>query len=306
MTPEEQKDFHFRNLITTWKPEILTMTLIIFGVNLLLMVMKFSGGFLGNSQALIADGVESMIDLLVSAIFMIGLSYSLKPPDSGHPFGHGRTEALTSCLASLIIFAAGVIVAYFSVIQIFSENNPPEFFTLPLLAVVIILKFFLYHRIRKLRSYKNSLTLSSEGRHNMLDAITSFVAFFGISLSIGGGAFWAKADEVAALLTCLFIWYNAAWILKKAVYELLDGSLPDELIDPMRETAALTEGVLEVEKCLLRQSGVHLFLEIHLKVDPDLTVEKGHQIAHIVKDSLLHNHIRLVEVVVHIEPFSTN
>ena len=147
-----------------------------------------------------------------------------------------------------------------------------------------------------------STALKSDAWHHRSDALTSAAAFVGISIALIGGRGYGSADDWAALLACGVISWNGLRLLRSALDELMDASVSPEVVSQVRELAAAVEGVAAIDKCRIRKSGLHLALDIHVVVEGDLTVRRGHEIAHLVKDRLLASQHRNNDVTVHVEP----
>ncbi|MGI9108055.1 MAG: cation diffusion facilitator family transporter [Pyrinomonadaceae bacterium] len=271
-------------------------------VNALLAAIKIGGGVIGNSGALIADGLESAADVMSSLIVWGGLRFSVKPPDENHPYGHGKAEPLAAAAASFALLAAAVLIAVESIKQILTPHSTPRWYTLIILAGVIGVKALLSRFVSNIGQGIGSSALKSDALHHLSDALTSLAAFIGISIALIGGRGYESADDWAALLACLIIFFNGARLLKDAVNEVMDIAVSPEYEGRIRLIARRVEGVIDIEKCRIRKSGLHHLIDIHVEVDGDIPVRRGHEIAHQVKDALLASEHRVLDVLVHIEP----
>ncbi|MCP4590945.1 MAG: cation transporter [bacterium] len=271
-------------------------------VNALLAVVKLTAGVLGHSQALIADAVESLADIAGSTIVWGGLTVAAKPPDKNHPYGHGKAESLATLAVAFMLWGAAIGIAIQSVREILTPDRAPAAFTLPVLLVVIVVKETLYRRVQRVGRELGSTAVQSDAWHHRSDALTSLAAAIGISIALIGGEAYAVADDWAALVACLIIATNGSRFLKKAADELMDVSPGDAFFAAARETAQAVEGVRGVEKLFARKMGSRFLVDMHLEVDPSITVEQGHHIGHQVKSALLDKHERISDVLVHLEP----
>lgn len=271
-------------------------------VNAVLAIGKIATGILGNSYVLIADGIESTADIFSSVIVWSGLRVSVLPADENHPFGHGKAEPVASIIVSMILLAAAVLIAVQSVHEILTPHHPPAWYTLPVLVVVVLVKEAMFRAGFRAGRSLESTALKSDAWHHRSDALTSAAAFVGISIALVGGKGYEGADDWAALLACGVICWNGLRLLRAALDELMDASVSPEVVTQVRELAAKVGGVTAIDKCRIRKSGLHLALDIHVVVDGDLTVRRGHEIAHLVKDRLLASQHRINDVTVHIEP----
>ena len=271
-------------------------------INLLLAVSKIATGIIGNSYALIADGIESTTDIVSSLIVWSGFKISAKPPDANHPYGHGKAESIAGVLVSLFLLGAGLLIATQSIREIFTPQHLPAWYTLLVLGVVIAIKESLYRFVYNVGNSIRSSSLKSDAWHHRSDALTSAAAFIGISIALVGGKGYESADDWAALLACCVIFYNAFRMFRSTVNEVMDGAVPTDVEKAVRGIASKVKGVVDVEKCRIRKSGLGLLMDIHVTVDGNISVREGHSMAHKVKDHLLHSELAIQDVVVHIEP----
>jgi len=282
--------------------EGLRLSLMAVGINALLAIGKIVTGVFGNSYALIADGIESTADVLSSLIVWGGLRLSLKPADANHPFGHGKAESIAALIVSLMLLGAAVLIAWQSIREIRTPHHAPEWFTLVVLLVVIGIKETLHRRAIQLGRHLESSSLKGDAWHHRSDALTSGAAFIGISIALVGGPGYESADDWAALAACGVIAWNGLRLLRTALDEVMDAAVSPEISDLLKSIAAEVEGVAGIEKCRVRKSGLHLAMDIHVRVDADMSVRQSHAIGHQVKDRLLASPYRIHDVTVHIEP----
>ena len=272
-------------------------------LNLFLAIIKLLGGIFGHTYALLADAAESFMDILSSSLVWIGFRIAARPPDHDHPFGHGKAEALAALFISLFILGTAGFIAYHAIISLNSGSAlSPEWWTLPLLTLVIVLKIYFARRISRAGKNANSNALSAEGWHHLSDAITTAAAFIGVLLAIIGGPAWKHADAWAALIACVFIAANGIRILYKTIGDIMDAAVPTSYQEQVRKLALTIDGVLGIDKCRIRKSGFFHLVDIQVIVNEKLTVRQGHEIAHLVKDRLLASPLNTNDVSVHIEP----
>lgn len=271
-------------------------------LNVILAGVKIFSGIFGYSYALIADGVESLLDICSSTAVWGGLKIGSRPPDDNHPFGHGRAESLAAMMVSGILLAVAVGIAIQSIRGIVEPQRAPAAFTLFVLIGVIFLKEGMYRFLLKAGEKIGSLSLQADAWHSRSDALTSAAAFIGISIALIGGEGYESADGWAALFASVIIFINGGRILKAAVRDIMDAAVPAELEDQVRVIAGQGPGVLSIEKCRIRKSGLNFFVEIHIKVDGNISVTDGHQIAHRVKKTLCEADLLIADVLTHVEP----
>jgi cation diffusion facilitator family transporter len=271
-------------------------------INLVLALVKISTGVIGNSYALIADGIESTADIFSSLIVLSGLQLSSKPPDQDHPYGHGKAESLAGLAVAIFLIAAGIFIAVQAIREILTPHQAPAWYTLPILGLIIIVKEVLYRRMHRVGTNLQSSSLRSDAWHHRSDAITSLSAFAGITIALVGGEGFEAADDWAALLACLIIFANGIRLLRPALDEVMDASAPAEFEQHVISTASSVPGVVAIEKCRIRKSGLGYLMDLHVEVNSDISVRNGHQIGHLVKERLMESSLSITDVVIHIEP----
>jgi cation diffusion facilitator family transporter len=271
-------------------------------INVALASAKIAAGVLGNSYVLIADGIESAADVFTSFVVWSGLRFATVPADANHPYGHGKAEAVASAVVSLSLLGAAVIIAVQSLHEIVTPHGAPEKFTLFVLVAVIIIKEVLFRRVSKTGVTLDSAVLKADAWHHRSDALTSAAAFIGILIALVGGRGFETADDWAALVACGIIAWNGVRLLRGTLDEIMDAAVSPDIVREVRKLAASVEGVIEIEKCRIRKLGLHLALDIHVVVDGDLSVRRGHAIAHEVEAKLRTSQHRINDVTVHIEP----
>jgi cation diffusion facilitator family transporter len=270
--------------------------------NTLLALVKGIAGIVGNSYALIADAIESTTDIFSSFLVLFGLKYSTKPADENHPYGHGKAEPLITFAVVGFLLISATIIFIESIHNIQKPHSTPHPFTLYVLGAIILFKEISYRYVLKKSKETNSSSLKADAWHHRSDAVTSLMAFIGISVALYFGKGFETADDWAALLASLFIVYNAYLIFRPALGEIMDEHLHDELIADIRKSAATVKGVIDTEKCFVRKMGMVYIVDLHVIVNGKLSVVEGHEIAHSVKNQLLLDLPDLSDILVHIEP----
>ena len=271
-------------------------------VNAALAAAKIAAGLIGNCYVLIADGIESMLDIFGSLIIWFGLKVAAEPPDDDHPYGHGKAEALAAIVVALTVLAAAVGLAVQSIREIVTPHHAPAPFTLIVLVAVVLIKETLFRKVIQASVEIGSTAVKTDAWHHRSDAITSVAAFVGISIALIGGPGWEPADDWAALLACGLIAFNGWRLLLPALQETMDTAAPAELRNDVVRLAGGVAGVAEIEKCRIRKAGLEYFVDIHVGVAGELTVREGHRIAHEVKDAIRTAQPAIADVLVHIEP----
>jgi cation diffusion facilitator family transporter len=237
-------------------------TVVGIGVNLVLALIKGTAGVLGNSYALIADAVESTLDVVSSIIVWMGLRISVRPPDANHPYGHGKAEPLAAVAVAVALFAAAVGIAIQSVREIRTPHHAPAPFTLVVLVLVILTKETLFRYVFRVGDATSSTAVKSDAWHHRSDAITSVAAFIGISIALMGGPGYESADDWAALFASWIIGFNAYNLLRPALAELTDAAPDPKLEKEVRAIAKGIDGVLGTHKCHVRKMGFDYYVEV--------------------------------------------
>ncbi len=271
-------------------------------INLVLALIKISTGVIGNSYALIADGIESTSDIFSSLIVLSGLQISSKPADQNHPYGHGKAESLAALAVAIFLIGAGILIAIQAIREILSPQQAPAWYTLPILAVIIVVKEGLYRKMYRVGTDLDSSSLRSDAWHHRSDAVTSLAAFVGISIALIGGPGYESADDWAALLAVVIIFANGIRLLRPALDEMMDASVSDDIERQVISIASSVDGVVAIEKSRIRKSGLGYLMDLHVQVDNDISVKDGHAIGHIVKGRLMESSVPITDVVIHIEP----
>jgi cation diffusion facilitator family transporter len=271
-------------------------------VNLCLAAIKGIAGVAGHSYALIADATESLTDVLSSLVVYVGLRVAMRPPDANHPYGHGKAEPMAAVAVSIALFGAAIAIAFESIHEILTPHTMPAPFTLLVLPVVVVAKETMFRFVNRVGSSIGSAAVKTDAWHHRSDAITSALAFVGISIALIGGKGWESADDWAALLASGLIAYNAYLMLRPAVRELGDALPGTRITQEIQPIANTVPGVIDIEKCFVRKMGFDYYVDLHVVVDGNLPVRRGHEIAHQVKDAIQSAYPRVADVLVHIEP----
>jgi len=278
--------------------------LALFGliVNVFLAAAKILAGVIGHAYVLIADGIESALDVGGSIVIWGGLTVAARPPDQTHPYGHGKAEPIAAVIVAAGVLAAAVVLAIESVREIFLPHHAPAPWTLAVLVVTVIIKETLYRYTIRFGQKVESTAVKTDAWHHRMDALTSVAAFIGISVALIGGEKWQSADDWAALLACALIAANGIRLARPAFYEIMDTAPGGKIVRSIRVVASSVPGVVEVEKCRARKMGLDYYVDLHVGVDGNISVHQGHEIAHRVKSAIQQSDSRIADVLVHIEP----
>lgn len=271
-------------------------------VSAILAAIKILAGITGHAYALIADGVESMLDIFSALVVLGSLRIAATPPNEEFPYGYGKAEPLGSMVISIGLLVAALVIAIQSVREIMTPHHLPAAWTLIVLVLVVVTKEGLFRYLSRMGTTIGSTVVRTDAWHHRSDALTSLAAFIGISIALIAGPGYESADDVAALFACGVIGFNGVRLLRSALRDIMDAAPPAHVEHAIREISTGVPGVYDVDKCLVRKSGLGAFVDIHVSVDGEITVREGHEIAHRVKDALLASHLPILDVIVHVEP----
>lgn len=272
-------------------------------LNIVLAIVKILSGLVGHSYALIADGIESSVDILGSAVVWGGLQIAAREPDDEFPFGYGKAESLASLIVAMLVLGAAVAIAIKSIHEIQVPHLPPEPWTLGVLIGVVVIKLAMSWRVHAVGKAIGSGAVQNDALHHLSDALTSVAAIIGVGLAVLGGPQWAPADDWAALVAGGVIFVAGINMLRKAILELMDRGADATFVELVRSTARGVEGVRAVEKLAVRKSGISHRVNIHIHANPAMSLHDAHALSGKVKWTIRQAAPTVQSVLVHMEPF---
>lgn len=271
--------------------------------NLLLGVVKLVGGIVGDSFALVSDSINSLGDSLTSVVVLAALWYAQRPADEEHPYGHTRAEAVAASNVALLIIVSASFIAWEAIARFHAPHDVPPVWTLWIAGGNVIVKELLYrYKLRTGRKLRSAAIIANAWDHRS-DALCSLAVLVGLGVVRWGGPRYIWADEAAALAVVAAILWSGVRLFRSSISELLDPQADAALVARIRHAAETVPGVCAVEKLWVRKTGLEFLVDIHIEVDAQLTVQRGHTISHAVKDRLLDDFAELRNVLVHLEPF---
>ncbi len=282
-------------------PEIRKVTIVGAMINVVLAVVKVWVGYVGHSQALIADGIHSFSDLVTDVLVLIGAKHGSKDADEDHPYGHGRIETAATVVlgAILILVGGGIIVDAYNRLVVDAPTQAPHLLTLLIALLSVLSKEGLYHYTRLVAKRLRSNLLHANAWHHRSDAISSVIVIIGLGGALLG---WPHLDAVAAIVVAIMI-IHIGWKLGfHSVQELVDTALHPERIDAIRQAILCTPGVRYLHMLRTRKMGGDALVDVHIQVDSKLTVSEGHLIGEKVRETLLTEIDEVTDVTVHIDP----
>ena len=271
-------------------------------VSATLAVAKILAGLAGHSTAVVADGCESAGDVFSSGFVLLGLTLAAKPADKEHPYGHGRIETLTGLLIGLLLTAAGVLISAASFEHLGQARRPIEAFVIAPLIVSAVAKSGLatykFRHGKKLRS----ASLTADAWNDAMDILSALAALAAVGLTLADPVRFLDADRIGGIAVGLIVVFTGVRVARDTALQLID-TMPDPLrMDEVRATAATVAGVRGVEKCFARKTGLRYHVDLHLEVDPEMTVRRSHEIAHQVQLRIKEKLDWVADVLVHVEP----
>lgn len=266
---------------------------------LFLIILKTTAGIVGHSQALIADAVESLSDLISTGVVLLSLRVSSKPVDFDHPYGHGRAESIAAAFTGLVVILAGLAILWRTGQTVWSANIlRPSVVALAAVILTITIKEALYRYLKIVGQKTNSTVLKAAAVDHRKDAITSVATLIGVG---GGMIGWPGLDPLAAGVVALIIFRLGYSILKASINELMDKAPEEPSVEQIIKVCKACEGV-EHAYARARRLGSVIFVDVKIDIDPQLTVQQGHDIANKVKKYLISSLNNVADVMVHVNP----
>lgn len=280
-----------------------------FWVNAFLGVAKVVGGIFSKSSALIADGVHSFSDFLSDILVIVMVGVARKKPDRDYQFGHGRFEALATALLSLILMIVSIGILYDGVIRIVEfyhggEIARPTWVALLIIVISILSKEWLYHYTKRAGEKIKSEAVIANAWHHRSDSLSSLATLIGVAGSMFLGAHWRVLDPIAAIVVAVFIFIVSIELGKPALKEMLGASLSKETKAKLRKALRETKGVISYSNFKTFKSGSDGFVMVHIKVDPEISVEEAHKIASAAEQNMRKAVTEIkIQASTHIEPY---
>ena len=267
-----------------------------------LAIVKVIAGVSGHSTAVVADGLESAGDVFASGFVLLGLTLAARPADENHPYGHGRVEILTGLLIGLALTAGGALICYDSLRRLGQPRLPLAAYVVwPLVASVLAktaLASVKFHYGRKLRS----AALAADAWNDTKDTGSAIAALIAVGLTLSDPVRFFDADRYGGFIVGLMVVSVGVRVARDTSLQLMD-TMPDEgLMKQIRAVASTVPGVRGVEKCYARKTGLRYHVDLHLEVDPEITVRQSHEIAHNVRYQVRKQLDWVADVLVHVEP----
>lgn len=281
--------------------EIRKVTLIGSVIDLTLGVAKIAAGWFSHSQALLADGIHSLSDLLTDFMVIWAAKHAHAEADDEHPYGHGRIETVATVALGLALITVAIGIAYDAVERLFAPDEllNPGYWALAVAVTSVILKEAIYHyTMWAARKYRSNM-LRANAWHSRTDAISSIVVVIGV---IGTMAGLTYLDAVAAVVVAVMIGKIAFDLIWHSIQELMDAALEQERVLAIREAILQVDGVVELHELRTRRIGPDALVDVHVLVEPRLSISEGHHIAEAVRHRVVQEIDEVSDVMVHVDP----
>ena len=269
-------------------------------ISVTLSSIKISVGLAAHSVALVSDGFESAADILMSGLVLFGLWVAAKPADDDHPYGHGRFEILTGLEIGAVLATAGAGICWRALAERNDQHTPSEFALWPLVGA-IALKAVLWISKMRIAKRSGSIALSADALNDAVDMASGIVALIAVGLAVFIPGMRA-ADHWGGFAVGLFVIFFGLRVVRETALQLMDTMPEGKQMDQIREVAMRVPGTLGIEKCFARKTGLRYHVDLHLEVDPELTVRASHDIATAVRIAIKSDLDWVEDVLVHVEP----
>ncbi len=280
--------------------KIESITLWGLALNMILTILKIISGIMIKSSALIADGIHTLSDCGTDFVTLVGTRLSNRPPDSTHPFGHGKIETITSQLISVVLFAVSAGLIWSAGASIYSRQyNYPGFMVLVVAAISVISKEIIFFLTRRVSRVTHSPALYANAWHHRSDSLSSVAVLIGGIASLLG---WGHADHMATLIVGFMIMGVAGKIFFKGLIELSEHSAGNASIQKIEKVLAEISDISDWHALRTRKVGAQLFIDVHVLVDPALSVQKSHEITTMIEERINMELSMPLNILIHVEP----
>lgn len=273
-------------------------------ISALLAIAKIAVGMLSHSSSVVSDGFESASDVFASAIVLLGLVIAARPADDDHPYGHGRFETMAALAVGMMLGATGAVICVRAILFLKDDHLIAAYAIWPLIVSTFvkgglsITKFRIGRRI-------GSEALIADGWNDTVDILSGLVALTAVSISLAVPGQFQAADHYGAFAVGLIVIFLGLRVMFETTMQLVDTMPPPDRMAEIRRAAATVPGALAVEKCFARRTGLRYHVDLHLEVNPALTVLESHFIAHQVRDRVREQLDWVADVLIHVEPSRT-
>jgi cation diffusion facilitator family transporter len=286
--------------MAAWERIAARVALVGMGTSAVLAAVKIAVGLKAHSIAVVSDGMESGADFVTSSLVWLGLWIAAKPADRDHPYGHGRFEILIGLAIGALLWVVGAGICLRS-IEERNDNHVPAVFAVWAMAASIAVHGLMAAVKMRIGRRAGSVALTADAWHDLVDLFSGCVALVAVLLSVFVSGMRA-ADHYGGFAIGLIVIFLGLRVARETTLQLMDTMPDDEQMQQIRAVAANVPGALAIEKCFARKTGLRYHVDLHLEVDPHLTVLESHQIAHEVQFRITTDLDWVADVLVHVEP----
>jgi cation diffusion facilitator family transporter len=268
----------------------------------MLAVVKITVGLMANSTSVVADGIESAGDVVASLVVLIGLLVAARPADENHPYGHGRFDILTALAVGILLVITGAAICMRSFDRIDGVHAPPAFYAIwPLIGSIAVKGLLSGVKLRYGRRLRSS-ALVADAYNDLVDILSAMAALVAVALTLYDPSRFLPADHYGGIAVGLIVIYTGLRVIHVTTMQLMD-TMPDaNRVRQIRQVALGVPGVLGVEKCFARKTGFQYHVDLHLEVDPGMTVRASHEVATSARIRIKEDLDWVADVLVHVEP----
>jgi cation diffusion facilitator family transporter len=275
--------------------------------NVVLTVLKIVVGLLFNSQVLLADGVHNAGDVIASIAALSAMRVSKRPPDEGHPYGHGKAEVVGACFVAIILGIAALYIGYHSVLALFETPHKATFAVLIAAAISLIWKQVLYVYTIKIGKKEDSKGLIATAYDHLADVYASLAAVIGIGLAMIGDHYHisllAYGDPVAGIIVAFLVLKLAIEMGRESVDVLMEKNIDSEIMEIIIEVVRSVSEVKRIDRIRAREHGHYIIVDVRVSIPATLSIQEGHDVSKEIKQAIMTRHTNVEEVLVHLNPW---
>jgi cation diffusion facilitator family transporter len=267
-----------------------------------LSAAKIIIGLNANSTAVVSDGLESAGDVLASGLALFGLVLAAKPPDTDHPYGHGRVEMLSALIVGMMLTASGTLISFRSLQRVREVQHAPAAYAVwPLIASIAVKSIMSLVKRRLGRKIRSSALLA-DAWNDTVDILSGSTALVALGITLYDPVKFVAADHLGGAAVGIIVIFLGVRVVRDTTLQLID-TMPDpSALDRIRQVALHVPGALGIEKCYARKTGLQWHVDLHLEVDPAMSVYESHEIATQVRIRIKEELDWVADVLVHVEP----
>ena len=267
-----------------------------------LSAAKIIIGLHANSTAVVSDGLESAGDVLASGLALFGLVLAAKPPDTDHPYGHGRVEILSALIVGMMLTASGTLISFRSLQRVREVQHAPAAYAIWPLIASIVVKSIMGLVKRRLGRKIRSSALLADAWNDTVDILSGSTALVALGITLYDPVKFVAADHLGGAAVGIIVIFLGVRVVRDTTLQLID-TMPDpSALDRIRQVALHVPGALGIEKCYARKTGLQWHVDLHLEVDPAMSVYESHEIATQVRIRIKEELDWVADVLVHVEP----